>query len=780
MSTPPTNGTPAQLVPAASSPAAALYAEYLMAGLRLVPIPRGMKGPRTPGWQLESGALRWPANVANLAAYNVGLAHLWSGTCALDVDNLEASTLWLAERGVDLQALLQAADAVQICSGREGRAKLLYRLPDAFDWLPTHKNDSIGLEFRCATKEGKSTVQDVLPPSIHPDTGQPYRWGGAGDWRQLPTLPDILLKVWMELEAQRNAGLSKAASTAAGEGTDRAVSSVPATVSVIPEGSRNNTLASLAGTMRRRGMDGVAIEAALLAQNVAACNPPLPDAEVQAIARSIVRYEPDSSAMRDWPTPQPLDRGQGYSEPYPLEALPGIIGAAVEEYQAFGQQPMGLVASSALSVVSLATQGLADIERGPNLRGPISLNFMVVAQSGERKTAADRAMGAALVDWERINADLMEDTIAHSKAAIESWGAKVEGLKAAIKSSMRKHADDVAGLEAQLADLTLARPKELAAPRLRYEDVNPQSLASSLATGHPSAALWSDEGGLVTGSHGMGKDSFLGFLAMLNRLWDGGSVRHDRKQAASVHVEGRRLTVSLMLQPAVLGELLHRSGGLSRGSGFLARFLVAAPASTMGTRLYRVPAAGNPRMKMFQMQVCALLNQPLPKDDNGRLQPQVLMLSPGAFEVWRGYHDAVEKQLVPLGDYRTVCDFAAKAAENAARIAGCLHVFLGRQGAVSTDVMDQGAALAHWYLREALRLMDLLDEPQSWVDARLLDSWLGSQGDCPARDVLRTGPGQLRDKARRNAAIKVLEELGRARIEVHEGRDMLVRNPDLY
>ena len=70
----------------------------------------------------------------------------------------------------------------------------------------------------------------------------------------------------------------------------------------------------------------------------------------------------------------------------------------------------------------------------------------------------------------------------------------------------------------------------------------------------PSAALWSDEGDMVTGSLGMGKDSLLGFLAALNRLWDGGAIRHDRKQAQSVHLEGRRLTVSLMVQPAVLGE----------------------------------------------------------------------------------------------------------------------------------------------------------------------------------------------------------------------------------
>ena len=64
----------------------------------------------------------------------------------------------------------------------------------------------------------------------------------------------------------------------------------------IPEGGRNAALTSLAGTMRRRGMTPEAIAAALLAENAARCRPPLPDADVRAIARSVGRYEPAGDA----------------------------------------------------------------------------------------------------------------------------------------------------------------------------------------------------------------------------------------------------------------------------------------------------------------------------------------------------------------------------------------------------------------------------------------------------------------------------------------------------
>lgn len=61
----------------------------------------------------------------------------------------------------------------------------------------------------------------------------------------------------------------------------------------IPEGQRNAALTSLAGTMRRRGMAEASIVAALLAENRARCEPPLPEADVRRIARSVAQYPPD-------------------------------------------------------------------------------------------------------------------------------------------------------------------------------------------------------------------------------------------------------------------------------------------------------------------------------------------------------------------------------------------------------------------------------------------------------------------------------------------------------
>jgi hypothetical protein len=61
----------------------------------------------------------------------------------------------------------------------------------------------------------------------------------------------------------------------------------------IPEGSRNVTLASVAGTMQRRGLPPAAIFAALMETNLQLCHPPLDAEDVQTIVDSISRYKPE-------------------------------------------------------------------------------------------------------------------------------------------------------------------------------------------------------------------------------------------------------------------------------------------------------------------------------------------------------------------------------------------------------------------------------------------------------------------------------------------------------
>ena len=70
--------------------------------------------------------------------------------------------------------------------------------------------------------------------------------------------------------------------------------------SPIPEGQRDNALASLAGSMRRRGMGFAAISAALHQVNEEQCIPPLDDGDVRRIAQSVCRYEADDPVVKQF------------------------------------------------------------------------------------------------------------------------------------------------------------------------------------------------------------------------------------------------------------------------------------------------------------------------------------------------------------------------------------------------------------------------------------------------------------------------------------------------
>jgi hypothetical protein len=119
---------------------------------------------------------------------------------ALDIDNWQSAVELLRRSNIDLQALYDAIDAVIIDSGKAGHGKLLYGMPFGLT-LPSKKIVCNGItvyEIRCATSNG-STVQDVLPPSIHPETLRPYQWSGRGYWTSLPMIPQALLDLWQSL-----------------------------------------------------------------------------------------------------------------------------------------------------------------------------------------------------------------------------------------------------------------------------------------------------------------------------------------------------------------------------------------------------------------------------------------------------------------------------------------------------------------------------------------------------------------------------------------------------
>ena len=208
-------------------------------------------------WQL------WPE--ANVGIVTGGV----SGIVVLDIDPRNGGTENLAKLEAEHGRLPRT---VQVTTGGDGK-HFFFKHPG----------------FRVKCRSGDSALLPgvelkgdggyvVAPPSVHA-SGKVYAFDKVlrPDRVGLAS-PPKWLRAMLSLEHAERGG-------------------APANGGTIGQGRRNETLASLAGTMRRRGMGEEAIAAALLRENATRCAPPLPDAEVVKIARSVSRYQPQNAVV---------------------------------------------------------------------------------------------------------------------------------------------------------------------------------------------------------------------------------------------------------------------------------------------------------------------------------------------------------------------------------------------------------------------------------------------------------------------------------------------------
>jgi hypothetical protein len=106
----------------------------------------------------------------------------------------------------------------------------------------------------------------------------------------------------------------------------------------------------------------------------------------------------------------------------------------------------------------------------------------------------------------------------------------------------------------------------------------------------------------------------------------------------------------------------------------------------------------------------------------------------------------VEAQSGANGELASLRDFASKAAEHAARIAGMLTVMHDiHAGAIELAEMESAVTLVNWYLGEAERLQSIARRDPRLLKASALLEWFKSQGKMviQLRDIVRLRPSRI-------------------------------------
>jgi Protein of unknown function (DUF3987) len=253
-----------------------------------------------------------------------------------------------------------------------------------------------------------------------------------------------------------------------------------------------------------------------------------------------------------WPTPNPFHAPVDTPD-FDISRLSAKIREPIEAVAEVVQTPLEIAASSVLSTLALVAQPHVDVEKpGGGLPEfcPVSLFFLTIAESGERKTTAvGRAMEGvkevALTAWPQY--DLEMKNYYNDKLVHESEKRKIQNSK--NLSPVDK--------KARLSALSL--PQMPRTPAATVDDPTIEGLMKMFRDQRAlSLGLFSTEGGSFVGGYSMSEEKIGKTLSTLSSFWDGETILAPRSgdDNSFVPIRRRRLTISLMAQPEIFRELL--------------------------------------------------------------------------------------------------------------------------------------------------------------------------------------------------------------------------------
>lgn len=612
---------------------------YIRHGWSLVPIPAGTKGPTTKGWNLKENKLKLHSDLQT--GHGIGLAHAYSGTMALDIDSYSDAAELLKEKGLVLDDLFKAPDAVVIDSSRPGHGKLLYKMPFGLILQSKKiiKDKKSIYELRCATATGL-TVQDVLPPSIHPTTNQPYRWAGLGHWSRVPEIPLALLEHWQSLLKN-----DEELQIRTGQPINSSWKEIQQAVECIPADCSREEWINIGMALHYAGSQTDKVDEALhlwdsWSKTAPAKYPGEREIFTQWLSFRVdksssvkigtlfhiaknygwVRPAPDVSAFFKEIPKGPETLGKSLRHPAPninLDIFPKILSTRAKEISdGVGCDPI-VCLFSGLAAVCGVVDARSRLELMPGFKVPPVLWLMTLGDPADKKSPGSRPMLSPLKDLES------EDKPRYQKEFTD-WEVKESAYAAAKKSLLQWAASPEAVLGAQ-APFVPDQPKPPVPAKITISDITSQKMIRSASERPQGLLCYLDEMNSwinkITDKTS-GEDRSAWVVAYESERYE-----MDRVGAGSIHCDNLAVSIYGNIQPDVFTKNLQNLAL----DGLLQRFLPGILRSEY-TRL------GNPipefmttseKWKMTLRTIYAL-------------PAQTYKLSPEAFSEYRKFQEWYE------------------------------------------------------------------------------------------------------------------------------------------
>jgi len=531
--------------------------------------------------------------------------------------------------------------------------------------------------------------------------------------------------------------------------------------STVIEGNRNSSLASLAGSMRRKGFSSDAIEAALLVANREQCSPPLDDDEVRNIARNISRYAPAQAPNQLAPSvapeptwPEPILPSSVRLPEIEADVLPGWLGEVAAAVSTSTQTPPAMSVMMILGILAAVLQRRYEVSPwGDEYREPLSFWALIVMPSASRKSAVFSALLNVLVAWEKREGDRMRSEINRVYAAREVILKRIDTLKQAAGRADEPEARSK--FQDEIAAERDSMPAEVFAPRIFTGDVTAERLQGMLVEQGERIAIISDEPGIFQNMAGLysGGSSNLDIYLKGHA---GSSVRVDRGGRQS-HLDKAAVSMALAIQPDILTDIGKKKQ--FRGSGMMARFGYAVPLSNVGRRDIRARTSIDPDvLARWEDNIGALLTGlKLPIG-----APRVLAFAANAREEWLQFAEEIEREQGDGGRFAHMSDWTGKLPGATARIA-CL-MELGSKGLeapnVSASSVKRAVQLARLLIPHAEAAFRMMGAADTESDSLALLDWIKRHEfkEFTRRDAQKSLQARFPTLERLMPAIKQLQE----------------------
>lgn len=440
---------------------------------------------------------------------------------------------------------------------------------------------------------------------------------------------------------------------------------------------------------------------------------------------------------------------------FPVDALPEWLYRIAKLLFDRTQAPFPIIVSLLLAAVSLAAQGAYDVRGRKNSSPtPVSLYFLILASSGERKSTLDKLIMRVFRKENRRLLEQYEQDYQRYQVESEVWKTVKKALDSGLKGAIKAGEDLEVHREALQAHL-YDKPVEPVKRQVLYEDTTERALLEGLQGRGISAGLVSDEGGNIL------KNNLFTNPANLNTLW-GGRDCYSNRMEDSFTIEDPRLTASIQIQPELWLHSTKLASHFIRESGLLARFLVCYPESTRGSRFESTgelpPLESYPEWLEFEALLEKLLHE---GQNNGGKRKTLEILDQTHLTNLCNYIEGELNEGFSLDGFQ---DIGSKIAENTQRLASAFHL-VSREGdelVILPTCVEDAHELCTWFINQSMAL----PEAPVRCDADALMKWMSDYCQdprwyrgFPVSELLNYGPNALRNDGRMKRAMNKLLEL---------------------